>query len=161
MKLSSIAISSLPDTVVINIRRFLYSSLSILQSVVIDLDRSTLVPVELSWEDVSCVVYTGDAKGTKTVLQKSSGSFLPGEFVAIVGPSGAGTMTTLLLGMALVASQNSGCCLFARPEGFQHFDSVVLAMKAAFGHSFLIMERILRTIQHTLVHVDVQNPFKI
>lgn len=61
-----------------------------LQDVTIDLDRSTFVPVELNWEDLTCVVPTGDAKGTKTVLRKSTGTFLHGEFVAIVGPSGAG-----------------------------------------------------------------------
>lgn len=65
------------------------------QDVTIDLDRSTFVPVELNWEDLTCVVPTGDAKGTKTVLRKSTGTFLHGEFVAIVGPSGAGKSTML------------------------------------------------------------------
>ena len=39
---------------------------------------------------MGCTVLTGDAKGIRTVLQKSNGVFLPGEFVAILGPSGAG-----------------------------------------------------------------------
>lgn len=68
------------------------------------------MPVELSWEDVGCTVLTGDAKGIKTVLQKSSGNFLPGEFVAIVGPSGAGELIhaiCIFLGIAMYITGNT------------------------------------------------------
>ena len=64
-----------------------------LQAVAIDIkDTLSLFPVVLAWEDVQVKVYTGDATAFKTVIHKCSGMFLPSEFVAIMGPSGAGKL---------------------------------------------------------------------
>lgn len=62
------------------------------QSVAVDIEDLSLYPVVLSWEDIECKVYTGDATAIKTVVHTCSGSFMPSEFVAIMGPSGAGTV---------------------------------------------------------------------
>ena len=60
------------------------------QAVAVDIQELSLYPVVLAWEDLELKVYTGDATAVKTVVHKCSGTFMPSEFVAIMGPSGAG-----------------------------------------------------------------------
>ena len=48
-------------------------------------------PAELTWTDLHYRVKAGTPPRTKTVLHTSSGTFKPGDSVALMGPSGAGT----------------------------------------------------------------------
>lgn len=52
-------------------------------------------PAELSWKDLSYRVKAGTPPQPKTVIQKSSGTFKPGDSVALMGPSGAGKSSLL------------------------------------------------------------------
>jgi hypothetical protein len=57
-------------------------------------------PAELSWKDLSYRVKAGTPPQPKTVIQKSSGTFKPGDSVALMGPSGAGASSSLPASMA-------------------------------------------------------------
>lgn len=47
-------------------------------------------PAELTWTDLTYRVKAGTPPKPKTVLQPCSGTFKPGDSVALMGPSGAG-----------------------------------------------------------------------
>lgn len=47
-------------------------------------------PAELTWEDLEYRVKAGTPPRPKTVVHKCSGTFKPGDSVALMGPSGAG-----------------------------------------------------------------------
>ena len=56
---------------------------------------SLTTPCDLSWDELSCSVLDSATHRQKDVLQSNAGSALPGEVVALVGPSGAGTQIVM------------------------------------------------------------------
>lgn len=60
-------------------------------------------PAELTWTDLHYRVKAGTPPRSKTVLHTSSGTFKPGDSVALMGPSGAGEFPSVQMLVQLKA----------------------------------------------------------